>query len=207
MIFKAILAMDLKGGIGNTSGELPWYIPEDFEWFKAATKGGRVVMGGNTARSLKGPLPGRINYVITRDKSGFGAEWAKKASEGLVVFFENIGAFLRHSMEAECIDNICFVIGGEQIYRQLMPYCAEAWVTMVLAEFDCGVKLAKYSYSWPEADESDPASVKLYGREYSGVVVEVHKPTWRRPFEVQMARLTYKGLSDQGTGKCELTNP
>ncbi len=197
MIFKAILAMDLKGGIGHKDGTLPWYIPEDFAWFKAATKGGCVVMGGNTARSLKGPLPGRINYVITRDHSGFGTEWAEKAAEGLVVFFPNVPAFLRYSMEAERIDAPCFVIGGEQIYRQLMPYCAGVVLTLVGGKFDCSVKIPEYSYEWPESEEKHPPVITLYGRTYEGLVVERHEPTRRRPFWVQMGVLTYEGLCDK----------
>lgn len=197
MIFRAILAMDLKGGIGHKDGSLPWYIPEDFEWFKSTTKGGRVVMGGNTARSLKGPLPGRINYVITRNHTGFSAEWAKKAEEGSVVFFPDIVTFLRYSMEAERIDNVCFVIGGEQIYRQLMPYCADVVLTLVAGNFDCSVKIPKYAYEWPESGDNGPAVIDLYGRTYKGLVVKRLEPTRQRPFWVQMGILTYEGLCDQ----------
>ena len=51
--------------IGN-QGEIPWYLPEDFRWFKQTTMGGILVMGRKTYESNGKPLPGRDTYVLSR---------------------------------------------------------------------------------------------------------------------------------------------
>src|SRR6266571_8757950 len=63
--FKAIAAMSLNRVIGS-GNKIPWYLPEDFKWFKQATMGHVVVMGRKTFESLGKPLPGRKNLILTR---------------------------------------------------------------------------------------------------------------------------------------------
>ena len=74
-------------------------------------------------------------------------------------------------------------------------------MTLVNGSFDCSVTLSSYEYSWPNINESKQAKVKLYGREYAGIVVEVHKPIRSRPFAVQMSRLAYTELFEYGITK------
>ena len=52
-------------GINN---KLPWYLPGDLRYFKAVTMGKPIIMGRKTFDSLRKPLPGRTNIVITRDR-------------------------------------------------------------------------------------------------------------------------------------------
>lgn len=187
MIFKAILATDTRGAIGLKSGELPWYIPEDFQWFKKTTSGYRVVMGGATARSLKKPLPDRINYVITKHSTDFGGEWVDGFKAGTVMFFSSITEFLRFSMRKEQFEAVCFVIGGETIYRQLMPYCNELYHTLIDAKFNAEVGVDFDRLRYMTFDE--PVTTTLYSCEFVGNVVEYHKPIPQRPFDVTMAVL------------------
>src|SRR6185295_14650602 len=63
--FKAIAAMSLNRVIG-AGNKIPWYLPEDFKWFKQATMGNVVVMGRKTFESLGKPLPNRKNLILTR---------------------------------------------------------------------------------------------------------------------------------------------
>ena len=52
---------------------LPWRLPEDLQHFKRITLGHPVIMGRKTWESLKGPLPGRDNIVVTRTAGLRGA--------------------------------------------------------------------------------------------------------------------------------------
>lgn len=112
---KAIAAMSRNRVIG-LDGELPWHLPEDFRWFKQMTAGQAVLMGRKTYTSLGKPLPGRVNIVVTRGP-------ALPAVETL------------HDLEAldpeRWLPRELWVIGGAEIYRQLLPRCSDLYLTIV----------------------------------------------------------------------------
>ena len=62
---RAIWAQDLGHVMGCADGSIPWHVPADLRHFKEQTHGGTVVMGRRTADTLKQPLPGRRNVVVT----------------------------------------------------------------------------------------------------------------------------------------------
>ncbi len=66
-----LMAMTLDGKIAKTADHFPdWTAPEDKKFFAERTrKAGAVVMGSRTFDTLKKPLPGRLNVVMTRDPS------------------------------------------------------------------------------------------------------------------------------------------
>lgn len=113
----AVVAISDDGVIGK-DGALPWgRISADLRHFKKVTQAiGAVVMGRKTADSLPGPLPGRVNYVLSRD--------ATRVREG----FTHIASLA--ALKALPHDDIA-VIGGSYLYLQLLPCCAEAHVTRV----------------------------------------------------------------------------
>lgn len=117
-----IVAVDKNYGIGK-DGKLLFSIPEDMAFFRSMTKGKTVIMGRKTLESLPGgrPLKGRRNIVLSRD-SAFSAE--------NVEVVPSVGELL-NIMGG---DEDAFVIGGESIYRALLPYCSRAYVTMVDVE-------------------------------------------------------------------------
>jgi len=118
---KAIVAVDLKWGIGY-KGSLLQRIPEDMKFFKEMTFGKVVVMGRETFESFPGkePLKDRINIVLSRSKD-FNNE--------KVIICRSIDE-LFHELKKYSTDDI-FVIGGESVYKQLLPYCSEAYVTKI----------------------------------------------------------------------------
>ena len=61
-----IVAVADNGVIGS-AGAIPWRLKTDQQRFKAMTMGKPVVMGRKTFLSLRRPLPGRTNIVVTRD--------------------------------------------------------------------------------------------------------------------------------------------
>ena len=115
-----IACLDMNDGIGTDNGELLFSLPKDMKHFKSATSGKIVVMGRKTWDSLpKKPLEKRKNYVLSRD-----------------VTFNPIGAKVISSVD-EVVKlgktHDVFVIGGGEIYKELMPYADRLMLTQVHA--------------------------------------------------------------------------
>ena len=110
-----IAAVARNGAIGK-GGRLPWHYSADMKFFKKTTTGHAVVMGRKTWLTLKKPLPGRLNIVLSRDGS-------LEPYESLVVLSDIESVLsLNHSLTTDM-----FVIGGAQIYRQFVPHI-EKWI-------------------------------------------------------------------------------
>ena len=114
---KAIAAMARNRVIGR-AGTIPWRISDELRWFKRTTTGHTVLMGRKTYASLGRPLPNRQNLVITR-----GPE-----IEG-VTAIRDLAAFDPAAYAAPGTD--VFVIGGGEIYAQLLPRCDELILTVL----------------------------------------------------------------------------
>lgn len=118
---KAIVAVDLNWGIG-CGGKLLQMIPGDMKFFKQKTLGKIVVMGRETFESLPGkaPLKDRINIVLSKNE--FFKDDRIIICRSLNELFHEIGKY--HS------DDV-FIIGGESVYTQILPYCTEVYVTKI----------------------------------------------------------------------------
>lgn len=123
---KAIVAVDLKWGIG-CEGKLLQMIPEDMKFFKEKTLGNVVVMGRETFESLPGksPLKDRINIVLTRDKS---------FCDSRLTICNSVEETLEKLKQYDS-DNV-YIIGGEAIYNEFLPYCNEIFITKIQKEYD-----------------------------------------------------------------------
>src|SRR2546427_7584656 len=112
-----VAAVAANGVIGR-NGELPWRLPEDLKHFKRLTMGHPVIMGRRTWESLKGPLPGRENIVVTRNRG-----------------YEAPGAAVANSLEsalALCTDEpLVFVIGGSTLFAESLPIAAGLVMTEI----------------------------------------------------------------------------
>lgn len=132
---QAIVAVSQSWGIGK-GGELLFRLPSDLRRFKAMTTGHTVIMGRKTLDSLPGGkgLPHRRNLVLSR-QSDFAPDRAE----------------VIHSVEdiLKTAEDDAFVIGGQQVYEQLLPYCTRVHITKVLSD--------------PEADAFFPDLDKLPG--------------------------------------------
>jgi dihydrofolate reductase len=95
-------------GIIGAGGRLPWHIPEELKHFKRLTMGHPIIMGRRTWESLKGPLPGRENIVVTSRRD-----------------YEAPGAAVAASLEgavAMCAgEPVAFVIGGTRLFEESLP--------------------------------------------------------------------------------------
>ncbi len=106
-------------------GEIPWRIPTDMKYFKATTMGKPIIMGRKTFQSLRKPLPGRPNIVMSKNKA-FDAPGAE-------VVLDFRAAFERaRRFETDEI----MVIGGAEIYELALPYADRIYLTEVHAKVD-----------------------------------------------------------------------
>ena len=64
-----IVAAVGENGVIGRDGGLPWRLKSDMKHFRSLTWGKPVIMGRKTYLTLRRPLPGRTNIVITRDRS------------------------------------------------------------------------------------------------------------------------------------------
>ena len=114
-----IAAVDKNWAIGYQN-KLLNSIPEDMKFFRETTTGKVVVMGRKTLDSFPGgmPLKKRVNVVITRDLA-----YQKKDC----VVVHSIPEALEYLKQYPSED--IYVIGGESIYRQMLPYCDVAHIT------------------------------------------------------------------------------
>lgn len=116
---NAIVAVDNCWGIGN-EGKLLFNAPQDMRFFKEKTVGCTVIMGRKTLQSLPrgAPLAGRDNIILSKD-SGFTVDGA--------TVFHSIFELLSHIKQLS--GDKLFVIGGEDLYNELLPFCKTAYVT------------------------------------------------------------------------------
>ena len=126
---NAIAAVSLDWGIGKDN-DLLFHIGEDMKRFRALTTGGTVIMGRKTLDSMPGgkPLPRRRNIVLTRQ-----ADFAREGVE--VTHSPEEVLRLTAGEDPEKV----WVIGGGEIYRQLLPYCRLCWLTRVYARPESAV--------------------------------------------------------------------
>lgn len=128
-----IVAHDLNGCIGN-NGELPWHLPADLKRFKELTSGGVVVMGRKTFESLNcKPLPNRVNIVITNDLN-FKVDHASSKA----IFYSSISAAIEKAKYEAMVLGLkeVWVIGGQSIYVQTMPYVDRIELTWISHKFN-----------------------------------------------------------------------
>ncbi len=139
MIISLIAAASTNNVIGKDN-RLLWNLPNDMKFFKNTTWGMPVVMGRKTYDALAGqPLPGRFNFVITRNR-----DWDPHHEKVKVA--DSLGAAIREARETDCKE--IFVIGGGQIYLESMAIADKIYLTRVhtLVEGD----------AWfPEIDEKE----------------------------------------------------
>ncbi len=116
-----IVAVDKNWAIG-LKNKLLVSIPADMKFFRETTTDKVVVMGRKTLESFPNglPLKRRTNIVMTRDKN-------YKVKDAIVV--HDVKELLEE-LEKYAQEDI-YVIGGESIYRQLLPYCKVAHVTKI----------------------------------------------------------------------------
>ena len=120
-----IVAVAENGVIGRDN-TIPWRLKSDLQRFKAITLNKPVVMGRKTFQSLRRPLPGRTNIVMTRDPD------YRAAGAVVTTSFENARA-VAHGDALRRFATEIAVIGGAEIYAQWMEIADRLEITEVHA--------------------------------------------------------------------------
>lgn len=159
-----IVAVDENWAIGN-KGDLLVRIPNDQKMFRMETTGKVVVLGRKTLDTFpqKQPLPNRTNIILSRN-----SEYTVK------------NAIVKHSLE-ELLEELkkyksedIYIIGGSEVYEQLLPYCDVAHVTWIEHSYaaDCYFPNLDKSPEWKLTAESDELTyfdIPYYFRKYERV--------------------------------------
>jgi dihydrofolate reductase len=123
----ALIAAMADNRVIGANGGLPWKISADLKHFKALTMCKPVVMGRRTFDSIGRPLPGRPNIVVSgsRGASPDGVDVAADVEEALAV---------ARRRAAECGADEIMIIGGETLYRALLPQADRIYLTEIHEE-------------------------------------------------------------------------
>jgi dihydrofolate reductase len=140
-----IIAAIGKNRVIGKGGKIPWHISEDLKRFKRLTTGHVVLMGRKTFESIGRSLPNRRNVVIT-----------SRPIPG-VETFGTVELALKSLVDEEMV----FVIGGGQIYSQLLEKADELHLTLVDTEIEGDTSFPPYeelmdsSFTLTEEEQRD----------------------------------------------------
>ena len=112
-----IAAMSKNRVIGYKK-KIPWNLPEDLIRFKQLTMGHAIFMGRKTFESIGKPLPGRTNFVISRD-------------ERLKISNVHKINSIEHGLAICAKKEKVFIIGGQQIYEAALPLAHQIELTII----------------------------------------------------------------------------
>ena len=142
-----IVAADNNWAIGNRR-KLLVSIPNDMKHFRQETAGKVIVYGRRTLETFPQgqPLQGRTNIILStsRDYTVRGASVVHSLEE----LFETLKAY---------DDGDVYVVGGDSVYRQLLPYCNVVHVTKIDHEFEADTYFPKLDrdLEWKLTADSD----------------------------------------------------
>lgn len=115
---EMIVAHGMNYEIG-ANNKLLWNLPSDLKYFKEKTLGKVVVMGKSTFQSIGKALPDRTNIVLSASsKSIKGCKVCKSVDEVLSKYSDFV------------------VIGGSQIYKEMLPHVEVLYVTLVPSYYE-----------------------------------------------------------------------
>ncbi|CAL2104677.1 Dihydrofolate reductase [Tenacibaculum sp. 190130A14a] len=140
-----LIAAIAKNNALGKDNDLIWHLPADLKRFKKVTSGHHILMGRNTYESIGKPLPNRTTVIITRNNDYFvdGCLVANSVEEALELAKE---------------DSEVFIIGGAQIYKQVMDkgLVDQLDITIVHETFEADVFFPAIDATvWKEVSRED----------------------------------------------------
>lgn len=154
MIISLIVAIAQNGIIGKSSGQMLWHVKEEFQHFKNTTLGFPIIMGRKTFETLGKPLKGRLNIVVSRNKT------YKTTYDDVIIksSLEQAIEFCR-SLKQEKI----FIIGGGEIYKQSIHIVDEMIITYMKFEAEGDVKFPEFNKSeWDVTEIGDHELFEIF---------------------------------------------
>lgn len=153
-----IAAMANNHVIGRNNS-LPWHLPADLNHFKNVTMGKPIVMGRKTFESIGKPLPGRQNIIVTHDK-----------------MYQATGCTIINSIDhiklvSDALE--IMVIGGAEIYKQLLPQAQRLYLTYVHTDVTGDSYFPQWQANeWQEISREDHLADENNKYDYSFVILE-----------------------------------
>lgn len=142
-----IAAVDHNWALGN-KGKLLVSIPGDHKFFRKMTKDKVVIYGRKTLETfpMKQPLDNRTNIILTRDAS-------LRVKDAMIAHSVDEVLKMVQKYPAEDV----FIIGGESVYKEFLPYCDTAYITKIDFSYDADAFLPDLDQDphWKLVEESD----------------------------------------------------
>ena len=123
MTALAMVVAHTRNRVIGRDNAMPWHLPADPRYFRQLTTGHPILIGRKTHQAIGRPLPGRRNLVLTRQSALVlpGVECVTDIAAALAL----------------CGDlPLLFVIGGAEVYRQLLPRAQRLYVTEIDADIE-----------------------------------------------------------------------
>ncbi|WP_421877178.1 dihydrofolate reductase [Marinoscillum sp.] len=166
MKISMIAAMGQNRVIGKDN-DIPWHLPDDFQYFKNTTKGHYVLMGRKNFESLPPrfkPLPDRPNVVITRNK--------QYQAEGAVVVNSLEQAIEKAKMKDE---TEAFIIGGGEIYQLGLDLADTIYLTEINGSFEGDTHFPEFDKTiWQETSRQHHPADDRHQFSFDFVVYKKH---------------------------------
>lgn len=134
-MISLIVAHDPNRVIGFEN-KMPWHIPGDLAYFKETTMDKAMVMGRKTFESIGRVLPGRKNIIVTRND-----DYHVDGAEVVTDLTKAIEIATAHHEEV-------MVIGGEQIFRAILPKADRLYITFIQQTFEGDTFFPQYGDEW-----------------------------------------------------------
>ena len=141
---KAIMAMSENRCIGKEN-KIPWYVPNDFKWFKEFTMGKKLIVGKTTFNTLPF-LKNRECLVLTRRVDHIDAYITNQylvnnnVMTGQMITMEDLESYSQFRKDA------MVVTGGAKTYVKLLPYITEFYVTHVNGNYEGDVFMPAFEH-------------------------------------------------------------
>jgi dihydrofolate reductase len=171
-----IIAAIAENRVIGQDGKIPWHFKSDMHHFRVTTMWHTAIMGRKTFQSLKKPLRGRDNIVLTRNP-GLLQDWVEHPN---VHTARNRGEALLLAGRLEAAKNhdpprtpTAFVIGGAEIYAEFMQFTTNMSITEIKGEYEGDTFFPEYDCNaWMELTRNqpkngDPLEFVLYGRVFT----------------------------------------
>ncbi|HKP31225.1 MAG TPA: dihydrofolate reductase [Chitinophagaceae bacterium] len=158
MIISLVVAASTNNVIGKNN-QLIWHLPNDMKFFKNTTWAMPVIMGRKTFESMaKKPLTGRFNIVVTRSKD-------VKPETGEIMLASSLDEAFRKAEATDCKES--FVIGGGEIFKEILPKADKIYMTRVHAELEGDTFFPVINGDWKRSWKEDHQSDEKHAYSYS----------------------------------------
>ncbi|WP_424000324.1 dihydrofolate reductase [Haloarcula salina] len=156
----SLIAAVAANGVIGADGDVPWHYPDDLRHFRQTTTGHPVIMGRRTfesiQRDLGGPLPERLNIVLTT---------APHRLPERVTAVTSTTAALSEARDTGT--STMYVIGGATVYEQFLPQADELLLTEIAAAYDGDTVFPTVDWTcWTESERTahDEFDIVRYAR-------------------------------------------